>query len=239
MAGARNWWRRSLVVALVAGQVGCATRSHVARPLEAALARSGLAGVEAVRVTAGEGHIRVARNRFVGAWADEAGRCTREMAVPVGIQTFGLGLAVLPAVCGAMTAAMPGMTTRFTGGRMRRGVEESVGYRDLHAALRDAIAAAVADTGREPDATLEVTVTELRVRDDGTLSSVAARARLVSAADQTELLARIFTHDVPQREPWAVALDPALAALSAAIVDAMIPPAHPAASAGLRAEDEP
>lgn len=197
-----------------------------------------------VSVVAGEGRVRVKRGGYVEAWEQEAGRCIREMAVPVGIQTFGLGLAFLPPLCGAMTAAMPGMTTQFRAGQMRRAVTQSVAARDLHAELRDAVAAAGQDSGRtvrvstdeargteppadpgtfRPEAILEVTVTEIRVRDDGTLSSLSALVRVLRASDRVEIGTSVVAHEPADRASWYSTLDPALTGLATAIVQRLGP----------------
>jgi hypothetical protein len=70
---------------------------------------------------------------------------------------------------------------------------------------------------------LEVTLAEVRIRDDGTLSSVSARVRVLLASDRTELASHLFTHDAEVREHWHAALEPALAALAASIVETLVP----------------
>jgi hypothetical protein len=154
------------------------------------------------------------------------------------------------------------MTTQFRGGHMRHEIEGFLAAGDLPSTLRDGIVIVTEETGRparahvdaasrpsgatsdspavlQPDAILEATVTEVRIRDDGTLSSVTARARMLRASDRVELVTRLFTHQVAAREPWHQALEPALAALSAAIVETMIPAPRPDAARGAQAEPDP
>lgn len=199
-------------------------------------------------VVSGEGRVRVKRDGFVETWTQETGRCTRDTALPVAINTFGVGLMFLPPMCAVMTAALPGMTTRFSAGRMRRAIEDTLSTQDLHARLRDQVLVAGRESGRETlalagtvpdapealvapratggqlDALLEVTLTEVRIRDDGTLSSASARARVLRVSDRTELDTRVFTHDAEAREQWHSALQPALTALAASIVETLAPP---------------
>jgi hypothetical protein len=204
----------------------------------------------------------VKRAAFAEMWEQETGTCMREMALEVGIRPVGLGLIFLPPVCGIMTAALPGMTTQFRGGHMRHEIEGFLAAGDLHSTLRDRIVTVAEETGRsarapndaasrpsgatpdslavlQPDAILEATVIEVRIRDDGTLSSVSARARMLRASDRVELVTRLFTHQVAAGEPWHQALEPALAALSVAIVEAMIPAPRPDAARGAEAEPDP
>lgn len=246
MGGSRRWWQGGVLAVLIAGQAaGCAARGPVQ---EAARPSTPQPGVDGMGVVSGQGRVLVKRGGFAEAWAEEAGRCTREMALPVALPTFGLGLAFLPPVCGVMTAALPGMTTQFRAGQMRRAVTQSIAGRDLHAELRDAIAAAGQDSGRavhvltdeargaEPrsdsgpfraEAILEVTVTEIRIRDDGTVSSLSARVRLIRASDREEFGTSVVTHEPAGRASWYSTLDPALTGLATAIVD-RLGPASPA-----------
>ena len=240
MSRALGWRRGSLLVVLIAGQVGCAARGRAMAPGHP---DSGPA-IQVVSVVAGEGRVRVKRGGYVDTWEHETGRCTREMAGPVGVQTLGVGLVFLPPICGVMAAALPGRTTKFQSGQLRRAISQSVAARDLHAELRDAIAAAGPDSGRavrmptdvvrgaeppagpgslRPEAILEVTVTEIRVRDDGTVSSLSALVRVLRASDRTELGTSVVTHEPADRASWYSTLDPALSGLATAIVQRFAP----------------
>jgi hypothetical protein len=235
-------WRAGLLALLLLSEVGCTAGRAGMGPEGLGPGLREHSATSALVLTSGEGRVPVKRDAFVEAWMHEAGRCTRETALNVAVQTFGMGLLVLPPVCGLMTAALPGMTTHFVGGRMRRGIEGALASRDLHGTLRDRIGIVARESGRpvvapadashagadvesapEPDAIVEVTVTEIRVRDDDTLASVSARARVLRASDRMELGARVFTHQPPARTLWHLALEPALTDLATAIVAALAP----------------
>jgi hypothetical protein len=172
------------------------------------------------------------------------------------IGTYGIGGVFLPVMCGGVSAAMPGMTTGIKAGRMRRGIEQFLASGNLHSTVRDGIAAAAHAAGRpvqtlpgeEPqptgdsgrvDAILEVTVSEVAIRDDGTLASVSARAHVLRATDRAQLLSRTFRQKASRQETWSVALEPTLSELSAAILEAMVPDRGPAAVAGFRTGEKP
>jgi hypothetical protein len=240
MSRGHGWWGGSLLAVLVVGQVGCAARGRALAPGHP---DSGPA-VQVVSVAAGAGRVSVNRGGYVDTWQQETGRCTRDLAVPVGVQTFGLGLVVLPPLCGVMSAALPGMTTKFQGGQLRRAIAKAVAVRDLHGELRDAIAAAGLESGHaasvptdaargaerpadpgyaRPEVILEVTVTEIRVRDDGTVSSLSALVRVLRASDRAELGTSVVTHEPADRASWYSTLDPALSGLATAIVQRFVP----------------
>jgi hypothetical protein len=252
MGRVKRQWHAGLLPVLMAVHVGCAARGRADSLRDPGDAPP----VAVVSVAAGDDRVRVTRNGFAEAWAEETGRCTRDLLLPVAIGTYGIGLVFLPAICGGMTAATPGMTTGFKAGRMRRGIEQSLASGNLHATLRGGIAAAAHAAGRpihtlpgeEPqptgdpgrgEAILEVTVSEVAIRDDGTLASVSARARVLRATDQAQLHSRTFRQEASRRQTWWVALEPTLSELSAAIVAAMVPDRGPAAVAGFRPGEEP
>ena len=157
-----------------------------------------------------------------------------------------------------MTAALPGMTTHFSAGRMRRGIEDTLSTRDLHASLREHVVVAGRDSGRETlapegaaldrsapllarqssgallEALAEVALTEIRVRDDGTLSSVSARVRMLRASDGAEVATRAFTYQPAAREYWHLALEEALTALAMAILENVAPTPEVAGLAEVR-----
>ena len=237
-------WRQILLVLLVTGQVGCTARGGLGLPAPGHLPE--LLSTGRVDVVPGTGRVTVSRGGFVETWGQETGRCTRDMVVPVALSTYGVGLVFLPAVCGIMTAALPGMTTRFSGWHVRRQAQGPVASLDLHAKLRDAVALAarqspssaqsLSDPTSEtpeptveapglarPDAILEVTLTGLAIRDDATLASLSARARLLRAPDRSELASRAFTQQAATREYWSRAVEPTLAALSVVIVNDLLP----------------
>jgi hypothetical protein len=87
-----------------------------------------------------------------------------------------------------------------------------------------------------PEVTLEVTVTNLSVRDDLTLARLSARIRVLRAEDRSELETRTFMHQPPGRQHWQSALEPALAELSKAITASLlwtpVPEAPPAPVSG-------
>jgi hypothetical protein len=255
MVGWRVVRAGSLLLLLVLGQVGCAVRGGLVDRGGPGTPSPERPTGEVVSVVSGEGRTRVKRDGFAETWGQETRRCMGDTALTVGVQTFGVGLLVLPPVCAVMTAALPGMTTQFQARRMRRAVEDSLQAADLHARLRDGFALAARESGRpapaladappdasgptagagaalRPEAILEVTVTEVGIRDDATLSSVSARARVLRASDRAELASRVFTQQAVAREHWHAALEPALAALAAAIAEAMVtaPRAGPAGS---------
>lgn len=246
MSGPRGRWRAGFLACLLLAQLGCAARGGVASPGATGTPAPGPRPEAPVGVFSGEGRVRVKRDGFVETWTQETGRCARDTAWPVAVNSFGVGLMFLPPVCAIMTAALPGMTTQFSAGRMRRALEDTLSARDLHSNLRDQVVVAGRGSGRETlaladtasgapgalvepraaggqlETILEVTLTEIRVRDDGTLSSASARVRVLRASDRTELATRLFTHDAEAREHWYSALEPTLTALATAIVETLV-----------------
>ena len=247
MSGSRGRCGAGLLALLLLAQIGCAARGGVEHTGATGLPAPGPRPEAHVGVVSGEGRVSVKRDGFVETWTQETGRCTRDTARRVAINTFGVGLMFLPPVCALMTAALPGMTTQFSSGRMRRAIEDTLSVRDLHSRLRDQVLIAGRESGRETlaladtapwnagslaasraaggqfETLLEVTLTEIRIRDDGTLSSASARIRELRASDRTELATRLFTHDAGVRERLHAGLEPALTALAASIVETLVP----------------
>jgi len=178
----------------------------------------------------------------------------KDTALNVAYQTLGVGLLVLPAVCAVMAPVLP-VETKKQRARDRHSIEIALPTENLSARLRDQVLAAAEESGLRlqplvapgpqisdepvdaringplPEVMLEVTVTDIGVRDDLTLARVSARIRALRSSDRSELGTRTFTHQAPVRRDWQLGLEPALTELSRAIAGSLAWTAGPELSA--------
>jgi len=177
----------------------------------------------------------------------------KDTALTVAFQTFGIGLLVLPAVCAVMAPVLP-VETKKQRARDRRNIQAAPPTEHLSARLRDEVLAAAEESGLrllplvatgpqvsdEPvdarisgprsEVTLEVTVTDIGVRDDLTLARVSARIRALRTSDGSELGTRTFVQRPPGRQYWQAGLEEALTELSKAITGSLAWKAGPEVS---------
>ena len=192
-------------------------------------------------MTSGSEPVHVKRAALVEAWEQETGQCVKDIWVPVVLATYGMGLVVLPAVCAVMTPILPPLESHRLRARDRHGIEAALATDDLSARLRDQVLGAAEDAGLPlrplaptgprvsdeptdarvsgpvPEVTLEVTVTDIGVRDDHTLARVSARVRALRSSDRSELSMRTFVQEPADRQHWRLALEAALTDLSKTI----------------------
>jgi hypothetical protein len=246
MSGSRQRWQASLLALVMLGHVGCAARGGIPAPRDADRPRFELRTEGAVAVTSGGGPVHVKRAALVEAWKQETGQCVKDIWAPVVLATYGMGLIVLPAVCGVMTPILPPRESHRLWARDRHNIEATLVADNPSARLRDQVVAAAQDSGLRllplvatgpgvsdqpvdarlswppPEVTLEITVTDIGVRDDRTLARVSARIRALRTSDGSELATRTFVHQPPGREYWQSALGPALVELSKAITASLV-----------------
>src|SRR5262245_10688592 len=168
----------------------------------------------------------------------------KDTALLVAFETLGMGLLVLPGVCGVMAPILP-VETKKQRAQDRRYIEATIAAVDLSARLRDQVLIAAGESGVRleplvatgpevsdepvdarisgppPEVTLEVTVTEIGVRDDLTLARVAARIRVLRSLDGSELGTSTFVQEPPVRRDWQAGLEEALTELSKAITGSL------------------
>jgi hypothetical protein len=130
--------------------------------------------------------------------------------------------------------------------RERHSLEAALAVQNLSSRLRGRILAAAEESGLRvlplavtespvsgepadarvswppPEVTLEVTVTDVSVRDDLTLARLSARIRALRTSDGSELATKTFVHQPPGREYWQSSLEPALVELSKAITASLV-----------------
>ena len=195
-------------------------------------------------MVSGREPVQVKRGTLVGAWTQDTGRCMKDTALLVAFQTLGMGLLVLPAVCAVMAPVLP-VETKKQRARDRRNIEAALAAENPSARLRDQVLVAAEESGLRlqplvatgpevsdepvdarisglpPEVTLEVTVTDIGVRDDLTLARVSARIRALRTSDRSELGTRTFVQEPPVRQYWPAGLEEALTELSKAITGSL------------------
>ena len=236
-------WTVSLWTLLILGQAGCAVRGG--GPSDPDRPRLELHTAEPVSVVSGSAPVRVRRAALVEAWKEDTGQCVKDIAPLVMIQTFGVGLVVTPVVCGVMTPVLPPPETHRRRVHDRESIEAALAADSPSTKLRDQILVAGGNSrlhleplvatgpgvwdapvdarisGRPPEVMLEVTVTEIGVRDDLTLARVAARIRALRSSDGSELGTSTFVQEPPVRQNWQAGLDEALTELAKAITGSL------------------
>jgi hypothetical protein len=76
MGRVKRQWHAGLLLVLMAVHVGCAARGRA----DSLRDPGGAPPVEVVSVAAGDGRVRVVRNGFAEACAEEMARCTRDLS---------------------------------------------------------------------------------------------------------------------------------------------------------------